>query len=105
MRVAWELYYGPIPHGLCICHKCDKPACINPAHLFLGTHVDNAKDMNRKGRRASTRGTLNGKSKLTPKQVIEIRSSPLGLSALGRKFGVAPQSIDLIRKRKNWGWL
>lgn len=49
-RVAWTLAYGPIPSGMCVCHHCDNPPCCEPTHLFLGTHSDNMRDRQIKGR-------------------------------------------------------
>jgi len=49
-RVAWELANGPIPAGMEVCHKCDRPPCCDPEHLFIGTHTDNMADMAAKGR-------------------------------------------------------
>lgn len=66
-RVAYALTNGPIPRGMCVCHACDVRLCCNPAHLWLGTKSDNAKDRHAKGRTASgeSNGTRRHPEKLT----------------------------------------
>lgn len=101
-RIAWEVTSGPIPAGLYVCHHCDTPACVNPAHLFLGTQQDNMTDMRRKGRGA--RGEQNNSGKLTPDDVRAIRRAAPAttLDALGKQYGVTRGAIWHIVHRRTW---
>lgn len=109
-RLAWELTNGPISNGLHVLHHCDYPACCNPVHLFLGTPLDNARDKVNKGRLryGDARGVKNGHAKLTEKAVLAIRAEVAkgwqwGIqSQLARQFGVSPQVINDIVKRRTW---
>jgi HNH endonuclease len=88
-RVAWELFVGPIPDGMCVLHKCDNPRCVAPAHLFLGTHADNVADTVAKNRHS--RGEKNGHAKFTASDVKKIRKlAAMGVSyaQLAREYGV-----------------
>ena len=106
-RVAWILAKkGEIPPGLCICHSCDNPWCVNPAHLFLGSHADNMADMSRKGRQSRRDGEENHGAKLTEVKVREIRARDArgGVSQrqLAKEYGVHQTLISLIINRKSW---
>ncbi len=102
-RASYIINVGPIPDGLCILHCCDNPLCVNPVHLFLGTHTDNMEDMARKGR--SNRGENVSTAKLNEDKVREIRRRyAQGESGpkLGNEFGVSAGTIRLVAKRLKW---
>lgn len=101
-RLAWELANGPIPPGLFVCHRCDVRLCINPDHLFLGTHAENMADMKAKGRAFRPLGEGNGKAKLNRARVDHIRMSGLGAVALARIHGVSESLIYKLRRGEGW---
>ncbi len=101
-RLVWEKENGFIPDGLCVCHRCDNPLCVNPDHLFLGTNAENTADKMKKGRHFAQYGEMHGQAKLTKAEVIEIRSTPYLPSEMARKYGVSRSTIKNIKKRKVW---
>lgn len=104
-RAAWEEANGPIPVGMFVCHRCDNPACCNPAHLFLGTSADNTNDMMSKGRRRGPRGEAVYQAKMTCggiRTAEMMRSGGVGVRAIAREMGVARSQIYRALAGKSW---
>lgn len=98
-RMSFLIHNGYL--ALDICHKCDNPSCVNPDHLYSGTHMENMNDRDKKGRGVIPRGHT---TKLTKEQVAEIRATyKRGLGAiLAKKYGISRNQINIIVRNKGW---
>lgn len=121
-RFVWEYFNVKIPDGLYVLHKCDTPACVNPDHLFLGTHQDNMNDMRAKGRGTGYKYTRKIKStrlyktgeehfqaKLDWGKVLEIRGlyqkgskGEFNTEGLSKKYGMSKTQIKRIVNNQHW---
>lgn len=134
-RYSYERSVGLIPDGMKVCHRCDVPCCVNPAHLFVGTQRDNMRDAAIKGRTAKglRHGTYTHPESRTtgdrsaarrhPEQVLrgEVRSLKLkeedaikiiqmkqdGISSrrIAGDFGIHEASVNRIARGARWGHL
>lgn len=109
-RLSYETFIGAIPKGLYVCHKCDNRRCINPEHLWIGTHRDNINDREAKGRNdtskiALLKGEAHPRAKLSLKQVNEIIAlykQGFSRSLLSRKYFVSYWCIRDILDGRCW---
>lgn len=108
-RFSWELRHGrTIPAGMEVLHRCDNPACVNPDHLTVGTHLDNVADMDQKGRRVARAltGEQHPNRKLSIEQVRTIRArwaaGGVRQRVLAAEFGVTRGLIGQIVRGKAW---
>lgn len=122
-RLSYEMNVGPIPDGLDVLHRCDTPACVRPEHLFVGTQLDNARDMHAKGRAnlparsgehhwtkrkpdRVARGSGKTKSHLTEALVAEIRSryarGGMSQREMARQYQLGYKNLNLILNNRTW---
>jgi hypothetical protein len=107
-RASWLAFRGPIPSRMFVLHRCDNRACVNPDHLFIGTHAENMQDMKSKGR--SPHGALHGeshpKAKLTYEAAVEVAAlvrSGADEREVAARFGIVPRYARSFRWMKEWG--
>lgn len=123
-RLAWGIANGRMPPSdMFVCHSCDNPNCVNPAHLWLGTNSDNLRDASTKGRRFlqkhpemgffaqpgnsrfRAKGERHGSAKLTESEAAIIKrelAAGVTMAHLGRQFGVSSACILTIQRGRNW---
>jgi hypothetical protein len=109
-RVMWKCVNGD-PGDLFVLHKCDNRGCVNPDHLFLGTHIDNMKDRNTKGRaKGPSKDLVRSKSrkdydKVTEIDVSAIRKSTESCTLLASKYGISISQVSRIKRYKRWRYV
>lgn len=104
-RLAYTITKGPIPEGLKVLHSCDNPPCCNPAHLRIGTQLDNARDREERGRGNQPAGEDNSQSKLTTRDVIFIRRCRdiFNTEDMARMLGVQRSAVCKVLEGSTWG--
>jgi hypothetical protein len=107
-RFSYMIHNGldSIPEGMCVCHKCDQPFCVNPDHLFLGTQLENIEDKVKKNRCQHMKCETNGNAKLKNEDVYNIREMYADhlhtQKELGEIFDMSEEMIGLIVRGKYW---
>jgi hypothetical protein len=101
-RVSWTLHFGPIPDDKIVLHKCNIRACVNPDHLYLGTHKENAQDRINCGHQYRPLSDQSRSTVLTWPQVDEIRLRQTNLKVLAARFGVDYSTVKLVANGTTW---
>jgi hypothetical protein len=102
-RISWELHHGrPVPNGMLVLHECDNKKCVNPGHLFLGTHKENMDDRDTKGRQVQ--GERVHSAKLTSSDVRYIRkvAHKFSCAELRKRFGIGQTTLREIIIGHTW---
>lgn len=105
-RFSFKLHIGEFDEILDVCHRCDNTACVNPYHLFIGTHYDNMMDKINKGRMPM--GQDSGQSKLLNsdvKEIVLLRNKGIAYKEIANKYNVSTHCIVSIMQGSNWSHL
>lgn len=115
-RLAYELWVGPIPNGLDVLHSCDNPSCIAPKHLWCGTHQQNMKDRDAKGRQRSGANKMRGRASSirgakhplarlrSADQARTIFVDPRPALDIAIEHNISTSSVYAIKHRRLWAW-
>lgn len=103
--LSYEFFKGPIPegndyHGTCVLHQCDRPGCVNPDHLFLGTNLENILDMRAKDR--DCKGEDRPNSKLTEENVADIKKDTRYQYLIAADYGINQSQVSRIKNSQRW---
>ena len=105
VSALWAGIISDISDGDCVLHECDNPACVNPDHLWRGSHADNMEDMKRKGRSTLGKGFNLRSAKLTEDDVRCVKNLLMAGAThklIAKQFGVARRTITDINLGKQW---
>ena len=94
-RVSWEIHKGIIPDGLHVLHRCDVPACVNPSHLFLGTHQDNMLDCRNKSRSSAKLTAIHARN-------IRALSGVIRQIDIAEIYGIKQAQVSRIITGQRW---
>ncbi len=104
-RVSYEFFNAPIGEGMLVLHRCDNRSCVNPAHLFEGSHSDNMQDASKKGRLNIRTGKSCNLSKLTEPDIVKIRKMArdgVSHAQIGHQMNASTRNIDYIVSERTW---